>query len=317
MDERPEGGGPRPPDAEDPTERTSGLILETCYRHPRVVTGVHCTRCGRPICTDCMRPAPVGYQCPECVAEAQRTAPRRRPNAGSLLRRSGSFTRVLLLVNVAMFLVEAVLGGSDSLFRGPDVRTLFDLGAMYPPAIALGDQYWRLITPVFLHAGLIHLAFNSYALYLLGFLVEESFGKARFLVLYFGAGFLASVTSFTIGPVQQVGVGASGAIFGLLGAWVAFNYRRRTSPMASANLRWALMMIGLNVILGFSIPGIDWRAHFGGLVAGALLGGAMEGFGPRSVQPVVQTGAALVVILAGVALTALRVATFPLQGPSG
>lgn len=318
MDERPPGEtGPRAPDPEDPPERTSGLTLETCYRHPRVVTGVHCTRCGRPICPDCMHPAPVGYQCPECVAEARRTAPRRRVRVRFFLGRPGSFTTTLLVVNVALFLVETVVGGSGSLFSGPNEKQLFDLGALFPPAIAVGHQYWRLVTPMFLHAGLIHLAFNSYALYLLGFLVEDAFGKARFLAIYFIAGFLASVASFAFGPVAEVGVGASGAIFGLLGAWVAFNYRRRTSPMASANLRWALMLIGLNVILGFSIPGIDWRAHFGGLVAGALLGAVMEGFGPRALRPFVQVAGLIVLVAAGVALTAWRVATFPALGPLG
>jgi membrane associated rhomboid family serine protease len=256
-----------------------------------------------------MHPAPVGYQCPDCVAEARRTAPRRRVRVRFFLGRPGSITTTLLMVNIALFLVETVVGGSGSLFSGPSQRKLFDLGALYPPAIALGHQYWRLITPMFLHAGLIHLAFNSYALYLLGFLVEDAFGKVQFVAIYFIAGFLASVTSFAFGPAQEVGVGASGAIFGLLGAWVAFNYRRRTSPMASANLRWALMLIGLNVILGFSIPGIDWRAHFGGMVAGALLGAVMEGFGPRTVRPFVQVGGLIILVAAGVALTALRVAT--------
>jgi membrane associated rhomboid family serine protease len=318
MDERPPADrGVRPPDAEDPPERTSGLTLETCYRHPRVVTGVHCTRCGRPICTDCMTPAPVGYQCPECVAEAKKTAPGRRVRVRFLVGRPGAITRTLLLVNVAMFLLETVLGGANSLFSGPSQQKLFDLGALFPPAIALGHQYWRLITPMFLHAGLIHLAFNSYALYLLGFMVEDAFGKAQFVTLYFIAGFLASVVSFAFGPIGEVGVGASGAIFGLLGAWVAFNYRRRTSPMASANLRWALMLIGLNVILGFSIPGIDWRAHFGGLVAGVLLGAVLEGFGPRTIQPLVRVVGVIVLVAFGVALTAWRVATFPVLGPLG
>jgi membrane associated rhomboid family serine protease len=261
-----------------------------------------------------MHPAPVGYQCPECLAEARRTAPRRRARVRFSLGRPGSLTTTLLMVNVAMFVVEVVLGGSRSLFSGPSQQKLFDLGALFPPAIALGHQYWRLITPMFLHAGLIHLAFNSYALYLLGFLVEDAFGKARFLAIYFIGGFLASVTSFAFGPTGEVGVGASGAIFGLLGAWVAFNYRRRTSPMASANLRWALMLIGLNVILGFSIPGIDWRAHLGGLVAGSLLGAVLEGFGPRTLRPLVQVGGLIALVAGGIALTAWRVVTFPAVG---
>jgi len=265
-----------------------------------------------------MNPAPVGYQCPECVAEARKTAPGRTVRVGSFVGRAGSITRTLLLVNVAMFVIEAILGGSGSLFRGPSAQKLFDLGALFPPAIAVGHQYWRLITPMFLHAGLIHLAFNSYALFLLGYLVEDAFGKGRFIAIYFISGFLASVTSFAFGPPFEVGVGASGAIFGLLGAWVAFNYRRRTSPMASANLRWAFMLIGLNIILGFSIPGIDWRAHFGGLVAGVLAGGVLEGLGPRSLRPLVQVGGLIILVAAGVLLTAWRVSTFPaFQVPMG
>jgi len=310
-DGTPEQRAPQPPDPEDPPERTSGLIMETCYRHPRVVTGVHCTRCGRPICPECMNPAPVGYQCPDCVAEARRTAPRRRVRVRFLVGRPGSITTSLLVINVVMFVIETIMGGSGSLFEGPNILKLYQLGGLYPPAIALSHQYWRLITPMFLHAGLIHLAFNSYALYLLGFLVEDAFGKPRFLAIYFISGFLASVTSFTFGPYLQVGVGASGAIFGLLGAWVAFNYRRRTSAMASANLRWALMLIGLNVILGLSIRGIDWRAHLGGLVAGILVGGVLEGFGPRNLRPFVQVGGVILLVAVGVALTAWRIATFP------
>src|SRR5437773_4965038 len=109
MDERPQGAtGPQPPDPEDPPERTSGLTLETCYRHPRVVTGVHCTRCGRPICTDCMVSAPVGYQCPECVREVSGAWPRRR--ARLVLGRPGSITTSLLAINIAMFVVEMVYG---------------------------------------------------------------------------------------------------------------------------------------------------------------------------------------------------------------
>lgn len=263
-----------------------------------------------------MTPAPVGYQCPECVAEARRSAPggRRRVRVRFLVGRPGGITITLLVVNITMFLVETVMGGSGSLFSGPSPRKLLDLGALFPPAIALGHQYWRLLTPMFLHAGLIHLAFNSYALYLFGFLVEDAYGKVQFTTIYFIAGFLASVTSFAFGPPIAVGVGASGAIFGLLGAWVVFNYRRRTSPMASANLRWALMLIGLNIILGFSIPGIDVRAHFGGLVAGALLGAVLEGFGPRHLRPLVQVGGVVILVLAGIALTAWRVATFPVSG---
>src|SRR5881397_1055228 len=132
--------GPGGPDPEEPPERTSGLMLETCYRHPQVVTGVHCTRCGRPICPECMTPAPVGYQCPECVREARRTTPRSRVRVRFLLGRPGSITTLLLGLNIALFLVEAMVGGSGSLFSGPSGQKLFELGALYPPAIAEGHQ---------------------------------------------------------------------------------------------------------------------------------------------------------------------------------
>jgi membrane associated rhomboid family serine protease len=294
--------------------------METCYRHPRVVTGVHCTRCGRPICPDCMTAAPVGYQCPECVREARQSAPRRRVRVRFVLGRPGSITTALLFVNIAIFLVEVALGGAGSLFDGPTADRLIQMGAMVPPYIARTGlapehyQFWRLITAMFLHIGLIHLAFNMYALYLFGYLIENAFGKARYIAIYFVAGFLGNVTSFAFGNAISVGAGASGAIFGLLGAWIAYNYRRRGTALAEANLRGALILIALNTFIALSFHSIDWRAHLGGLVGGVLAGWLVEGFGPRRIQPVVQYGGLIALALIGVALTAWRVSTFPTLG---
>ena len=294
-----------------PAERTAGLHIETCYRHPGVITGVHCTRCGRPICPDCMRPAPVGYQCPECVREAAGPEYRRRVRV--VLGRPGLFTTSLLVLNVAMFAIEILVGGAGSISNGPSGDKLLNLGALYPPAIATGHQYWRLITAMFLHAGILHIALNMYALYLFGYLIEGAFGRRWFLAIYFGSGFLGSVTSFVFGPALEIGVGASGAIFGLLGAWVAFNYRRRSNPLASANLRWALMLIGLNTLLAAGFHGIDWRAHAGGLVAGVAAGWFAEGLVPgpdRARRLSGFVGIAALVVL-GVVLVAWRVSSFP------
>jgi membrane associated rhomboid family serine protease len=319
MDQFEPGPPGPPPEGDDPPERTSGLMMETCYRHPRVVTGVHCTRCGRPICPDCMTAAPVGYQCPDCVREARQSAPRQRMRVRFLIGRPGSFTTALLFVNIAVFLVEVSLGGPGSLFDGPSAGRLIQLGAMVPPYIARTGlapehyQFWRLITAMFLHIGLIHLAFNMYALYLFGYLIENAFGKARYIAIYFVAGFLGNVASFAFGQAISVGAGASGAIFGLLGAWIAYNYRRRGSALAEANLRWALILIGLNTFIALSFHSIDWRAHLGGLVGGVLAGWLVEGFGPRRIQPYVQYGGLIALTLIGVALTAWRVATFPLS----
>lgn len=296
-----------------PGERSSGLALETCYRHPHEVTGVHCTRCLRPICTECMRPAAVGYQCPDCAAEAVRGAPRSRWRVRFWIGRPGSITTVLLVVNVAMFLVELATGASRSIYLGGDDLKLVHLGAIYSggalgPGIVQG-QYWRLVSGMFLHAGLTHLALNMYALYLFGFLIEHTFGRIRFIGLYFLCGVMASVTSFAFGPPGVPGVGASGAIFGLLGAWVAFNYRRRGMRFNRAQLQWAIMLIVLNLVLGFALAGVDNLAHVGGLLTGVVAGGLAEGFGPRTMRLAVQvTGFALIVVV-GIALTAWRVAS--------
>ncbi|MFB3738977.1 MAG: rhomboid family intramembrane serine protease [Candidatus Velamenicoccus archaeovorus] len=280
--------------------------VEVCYRHPTERTGVHCTRCGRPICPECMIPAPVGYQCPECVQQARREFRQSRPirvGGGRL-----TVTNLLLLAMVIMFVVELTAGGSGALGGGPSERTLFDLGALYPPAIALGGQYWRLFTAMFLHAGLLHIAFNGYALWLFGRFAEGQFGRLRFLLLFFLTGFLASAASYAFGPIGVVGVGASGAIFGVFGAFVAFNFRRRHLAQAAANLRWAVSLIVLNALLAFGFSGIDWRAHVGGLVAGFAAGYVLEGFGPPRLRPALQALGVAAMVGVGVLLVATRTA---------
>lgn len=249
-----------------------------------------------------MNPAAVGYQCPECLGEAVRTWPgRRRVSA----LRPRSVTTVLLAINVVMFLLELAVGATSA-GGGIDGQELFDLGALQPLAIALGHQYWRLVTAMFLHAGLLHIALNMYGLYLFGSLIEQAFGAWRFVAIYLVSGFLASVASFALGQPQAVGVGASGAIFGLLGAWVAYNFRRRRSTFASANLRWAVMLILINLFLGFSLAGIDNVAHIGGLVAGMVAGSVTEGFGPYRFRPLQLWGGLSALLAAGILVTAWR-----------
>jgi membrane associated rhomboid family serine protease len=299
---RPDLGGTEPPS--DPSERSSGLSLEACYRHPDELTGVHCTRCGRPICTECMNPAPVGYQCPDCVRAARKEGPRRRVRL--VLGRPGSLTTALLVVNIAVFVVEMAYGVGVSLW-GARLDKLDQLGGLDRNAIAFQHQYWRLLTTMFLHAGFIHIAFNMYALYLFGYLIENTLGTLRFAAIYFVGGFLASVTSFWFISPVTVGVGASGAIFALLGAWVAYNYRRRGSAMAEANLQWAMFLIVINLVLGFSIRGIDNSAHIGGLVAGAAAGFVAEGWGPRSIRRFTQIGGFALLVVIGIAVTVYRV----------
>jgi membrane associated rhomboid family serine protease len=298
---------------------------ERCYRHPDVETGVHCTRCGRPICPDCMIAAPVGHQCPECVAEARRefrAGPGRRIAVANVRRRA-SVTTVLLTLLGAMFVVEVATGGSGSLMTGPSVKRLVDLGAsvaLFPGpgggviGIAAG-QYWRLVTAMFLHAGLLHIAFNAYALWIFGTVVEQELGRLRLLLIFFVTGFFASAASYAFGP-GAVGVGASGAIFGIFGAFIAYNYRRRDLAIAAARLRSALMLIVINAVLAFSIAGIDWRAHAGGLAAGLVAGYAAEGTGSMSTRRAILVLGFSGILLAAVMLVVWHTAQLRAQFPS-
>ncbi len=172
-----------------------------------------------------------------------------------------SFTHLLLVINFIVFLIEIIRGGSTN------TTVLIELGAKYNPRLWMGE-YWRLLTPLFLHAGWEHFLFNSVALLQLGTLVEKFFGQGRFLVIYFSAGLLGTIASVLFRP-DTIAVGASGAIFGLLGSLVYFSIRR---PQAAKGLfgRSLWVMLGINLILGFVIPGIDYISHLGGLLGGVL-----------------------------------------------
>jgi membrane associated rhomboid family serine protease len=242
-----------------------------------------------------MTPAPVGHHCPTCVAEGRREARRiRRP-----LARPRSVTAAILAVNVGVFVIDAILGLTG---RGD---TLLEAGAMVPLMVARGE-WWRLITAMFLHIGLLHLAFNSLALYVFGGLIESALGAKRMVALYLVTGFAASVTSFTFGSPASAAAGASGAIFGLLGAWLAYNLRRRSLSLARANVQSALFLIGINLVFGFTVPGIDNLAHLGGLVAGVAAGFAAEGFGRRATRTASQLGGLTLITVVALALAAWR-----------
>jgi membrane associated rhomboid family serine protease len=217
-----------------------------------------------------MTPAPVGHHCPTCVAEGRKDVRRIRRR----LVRPRSVTSAILAVNIGVFVADLLLG----LTGRPE--TLLRAGAMVPLLVADGEWY-RLLTAIFLHIGLIHLAFNSLALLVFGGLIEEALGSARMLALYLVTGFAASVASYSFGNPLVAAAGASGAIFGMLGAWLAYNLRRRSLSLARSNVQSALFLIGINLVFGFTVPGIDNLAHIGGLVSGVAAGLAVEGFGPR------------------------------------
>ena len=300
-------------DPTSPTELPAPPRAERCYRHPDEETLVHCTRCGRPICPRCMIPAPVGHHCPECVAEARREfrqGPGRRIAIANARRVSA--TNVLLLAIAGAYVVEVVTGGPGALFDGPSIVKLENLGASFAVdsrgagliGIATG-QYWRLLTSMFLHAGILHIGLNAYALWIFGNVVEKELGRLRFLLIYFVTGIAAGAASYAFGP-NSVGVGASGAIFGVFGAFIAYNYRRRDLALAAARLRSAMFLILVNALIAFTVPVIDWRAHAGGLVAGFAAGFAAEGAGTRTTRRAILVLGFAGLLLAAAALVAWK-----------
>jgi membrane associated rhomboid family serine protease len=289
--------------AEDQLPSPPAPTIEVCYRHPDVQTRVHCTRCERPICPDCMIPAPVGFQCPECVEEARREF---RKGPGRPFRGGISVTKALLVAIAIPFVIEIVVGGPRALFD-PSAQLLFDLGAMAPPAVAEG-QFWRLFTAMFLHAGLLHVALNAYFFWLFGRVVESVFGRTWMLLIFLVSGFLASVASYAFGPVLALAVGASGAISGVFGAFIAYNYRRRHLAANAANLRMALTVIVLNAFIAVVYTSIDGRAHVGGLVAGFALGYLADDAVPARQRAVARFAGVATLVALGIALVVWRTA---------
>src|SRR5918992_4745559 len=231
---------------------------ETCYRHPRRETGVHCSNCGRPICPDCMTPTPVGMRCPEC--SRQRTSVR---TAGSLESEPVQ-TYVLIGINVVLALGSLLSGASATGGGSLGGSSLIDDGAVSRFTIEEGE-YWRLVTAGFLHAGFFHLAFNMLALYILGGLLEPAIGRLRFGLIYFVSLLAGSFGALLAEPTAPT-VGASGAVFGLMGAAFMVMRSRGINPMESGLGLW----IGLNLLITFTIPNISIGGHIGGLVGGAL-----------------------------------------------
>jgi membrane associated rhomboid family serine protease len=269
--------------------------MATCYRHPDRETGVACSNCGRPICPDCMTPTPVGMRCPECASEKTRV----QTGTPAFGRAGGTpATWVLIAINAAAFLAE-IGSGSGGLEASGSVIDNF---AIFGPEIADGEWY-RLLTGAFLHGGLLHIAFNMYALYILGQLLEPSLGTLRFTALYFASLFAGSLGVIVFEP-NTLAVGASGAVFGLFAAAFVIARGRRLDAIA-AQLGGLLL---INLLITFTIPGIAIGAHVFGAGAGLLCGmlilvGDRGAFGTGRVR--VEVGA---MALGAVACFALGVA---------
>ncbi len=234
--------------------------MATCYRHPSRETGVACSSCGRPICPECMTPTSVGMRCPEC--SRQRTKVRTMRHIGT----SGiEVTRALIAVNVVVFLasgpaVYSIAGTPTS------YSWVLEHGALAGVQIHTLHEYWRLVTSGFLHENLLHIAFNMYLLYVLGRMLEPAIGHVRFALIYFGALLAGSFGALALTSAYTPSLGASGAVFGLMGAAYFVLRDRGIDPMATG----IVPLIVINLLLSFTLSNISVGAHIGGLIGGGL-----------------------------------------------
>ena len=277
----------------------SDTTATTCYRHSDRETGVSCSSCGRPICPDCMTTTPVGMRCPECARQKTKV------RTAATLTKAPELTYALIAVNVAVFLAMASTGGGISTTSG----TLYLKGVLYAPYVADGEWY-RIITSGFMHAGLWHIALNMYSLYFLGMLLEPSIGKLRFGLIYAVSLVGGSLGALLLSPNSGT-LGASGAIFGLLGATILAMRARGIDPMRSG----LGVVLLLNLAITF-LPGINISigGHLGGLIAGGLLGYLMFEVAERRRVPgnvIYAVSGAMFVVLAVVAVVIAQAAPPP------
>ncbi|MHA7191406.1 rhomboid family intramembrane serine protease [Arthrobacter sp. MDT2-16] len=245
-----------------------------CPRHPDRVSYVRCQRCGRPACPECQRPAAVGFQCVDCVREQAASIPARRNAFGGAVRGDTPVvTYTLIGLCVVVYLLQLVVPGIIRSFAYAPVYTA-GAGGVIPA------EPWRMLTAAFLHSpsSFLHIAFNMYALYILGKVLEPAMGRARFLALYLisALGGSIGVLLLSDNPLQPV-VGASGAVFGLFGALFIVQRKR------GGDVRQIVVLIAINAVIGFVVAGIAWQAHLGGLIAGAACAAAIA-YAPRGAR---------------------------------
>jgi len=242
-----------------------------CYRHPNRETRVSCSECGRPICEECMTFAPVGIRCPEHAnIGAVRQSPQRTLQNIERATRSmqAPATMVLIALNIAVYLITVYQGGGINLPGGQ----LFSDWALQGLAVSNGD-WWRLATTMFLHGSILHIGFNMLALYWIGTIVEQAIGTPRFLLVYIVSGLAGSAGALWFSSAFAVTVGASGAIFGLIGALLILEYLATGSLMGQA-----MVLILVNLAFTFAVPGISIGGHLGGLAGGIVATYAMMRF---------------------------------------
>jgi membrane associated rhomboid family serine protease len=273
----------------------SATVERTCYRHPDRVTGLSCSECGRPICTECMTMAPVGIRCPEHSGRPQGvdrvTSGVRRASYEGI---GAKVTRALIAINVLVYIAELLTGSGVDATRG----WIYQNGALLANGVKVGDtlaglpahvpfpdlvgvahgEWWRMLSAAFLHYGPFHLLLNMLALWWFGSMLEQRIGSGRFLAIYLVSGLAGSAGALMLDPTTPT-VGASGAIFGILGAGLVMETVHRDYVFGGS----ALGVIVLNLVFTFSVSNISIGGHIGGLLGGAVCAFGFSRFGRGSV----------------------------------
>ena len=271
-----------------PNPAQSSAGPPACYRHPDRQTAVSCTRCGRPACPECLRSAAVGHQCVDCLHAAAYTVPPARTAAGGILRQGTPVvTYALIAANVAVFIMQMVRQGLGNRL------------ALRPANVAVNHEYYRLLTSAFMHYGIVHILFNKWALYVLGPPLEQHLGRLRFAVLYLLSALGGSVSVYLFSNIWVPTIGASGAIFGLFSATLV------AAKRLNLDIRWLVGLIVVNLVITFTVPGISWQGHIGGLITGALVA-VVYVYAPRPQRTLVQAGFSTALLAIFVALVSWR-----------
>ncbi|WP_291050019.1 rhomboid family intramembrane serine protease [Herbiconiux sp.] len=265
-----------------------------CYRHPGRQSYILCQRCGRTVCPECQVQAAVGVHCVECAAQDRRSAPKVNRGRPAFLRNltgAGApvVTYALIAICAVVFLLQSIpgLGVTAALQFAP--AYVLPVGAPFEP--------WRMITSVFTHGSILHLLLNMYTLFIFGSGLERLLGRWRYLALYLISGLGGSVAVVLFASPLSAVVGASGAIFGLMGAFFVINRHLGGSSIQ------LVVLVGINLAYGFFVPGISWQAHLGGLAVGLLI--ALIYVRTRPIR--MKTAQILLVAAVAVALVAITV----------
>ena len=200
-----------------------------------------------------MRSASIGYQCPKCAKDSTPVIRGINKNRFIPSQQNNIITKALSISIIVVYAAQFVLG---------DI--LLINFALFAPNVAMG-QWWLLITAGFLHGSIIHLLFNAYILWVIGSQLENIVGSFKFTIIYFFSLIGGSLASYLFSPFGSYSVGASGAIFGIMGAMLIVGRKH------NLDISQITTLVAINVVLGFVFSGIDWRAHLGGLAAGVII----------------------------------------------